>query len=522
MFKKWLKTSAPRKYTEKLAVGAAALLGLGVTVAYDLVQKRSAVLRNYPVIGHARYALLKIRPEVQQYFIERDWDGRPYDKITRELIYARARDEKHEESFGCIHDVTAEGKEWFVHSITPVDPPEQAPKIHVGGPDCSKPYDIALLNVSAMSFGSLSANAIQALNAGAAKGGFAHDTGEGGISPYHLVGGDLVWELGTAYFGARTKDGKFDRQEFVEKASMDAVKMVSLKLSQGAKPGMGGVLPQAKITEEISQIRDVPRDRKCISPSYHQVFSTPVELIEFVAEMRELAGGKPAGFKLCVTSKRDVLAICKAILQVGTAPDFIIVDGSEGGTGAAPVEFEDYVGMPLSQGLMLVHNALVGSGLRDKIKVSAAGKVAEGSDIVRRMIQGADYVNAARSMMMALGCIQAMRCAENTCPVGVATQNKYRQRALHIPTKTEYVYNYQRNTVREALRLMASLGVQHPDELHPELLRRNLGEGKSASYAELYDWLQPGQLLQAAPASWRQAWQEASPDRFGPSSAVAT
>lgn len=517
MFKKSFRIGTLKKHTGKIAVGASAFLGLGAVIAHDLMQKPKAVLRNYPVIGHARYGLLKIRPEIQQYFVERDWDGRPYDKTTRDLIYARARDEKHEESFGSIHDVAAEDKEWFVHSVTPVDPPENVPKIRVGGRDCQQPYDIALLNVSAMSFGSLSAHAIQALNAGAAKGGFAHDTGEGGISPYHLVGGDLVWELGTAYFGARTQNGAFDRQKFVEKASMDAVKMVSLKLSQGAKPGIGGVLPQAKISDEISEIRGVLQDRKCVSPPYHQVFSTPVELIKFIAELRDLTGGKPAGFKLCVTSKRDVLAICKAIHQVGTAPDFIIVDGSEGGTGAAPVEFEDHIGMPLTQGLMIVHNALVGTGLRNEIRVGAAGKIAEDSDIVRRLIQGADYCNAARAMMMALGCIQAMRCAENTCPVGVATQHKIRQRALHVPTKTEYVYNYQRNTVQQALRLMASLGVQHPGELHPELLQRNLAEGKSASYAELYDWLEPDQLFTAAPASWRQAWHEANSDQFGPS-----
>lgn len=521
-FKKRFKRGTRNKSMGTFAVGASALLGLGAIVAHDLLQKHSAVLRNYPVIGHGRYALLKIRPEIQQYFVERDWDGRPYDKIARELIYARDRDEKHEESFGSIHDVTAPGREWFVPSLTPVDPPPTAPKILVGGQDCTKPYDIALLNVSSMSFGSLSANAIHALNAGAAKGGFAHDTGEGGISPYHLIGGgDLVWELGTAYFGARTQDGEFDRRKFADKASMDAVKMVSLKLSQGAKPGIGGVLPQGKITQEISEIRGVPRDRKCVSPPYHRVFSTPVELIEFIAEMRELSGGKPAGFKLCVTSKRDVLAICKAIRQVGTAPDFIIVDGSEGGTGAAPVEFEDYVGMPLTQGLMTVHNALVGTGLRDKIRVGASGKIAEGSDIVRRMIQGADYVNSARAMMMALGCIQAMRCAENTCPVGVTTQNTIRQRALHVPTKTEYVYQYQRNTVQQALRLMASLGIKHPEELHPDLLRRNLDEGNSASYAELYNWLEPAQLLAAPPESWRQAWHEARPDHFGPNSALA-
>lgn len=493
------------------------LLGLGAVAAHDLIQKQRGVLRNYPVLGHARFMLNKIRPQIQQYFIERDWDGRPFNRTTRELIYARSRDEKGEESFGTLHDIERAGQEWFVHSNTPLDPPTTPPRVRVGGDDCSQPYDMSLLNVSSMSFGALSENAIRALNAGAAQGGFAHDTGEGGLTPYHLSGGgDLIWEIGTGYFGARTADGDFDEHQFAEKASQDAVKVVSLKLSQGAKPGIGGVLPASKVTPEIAQFRGVPVSEKCVSPAGHRVFSTPVELIEFIAKMRELSGGKPAGFKLCVTSVEDVLAICKAIRTVGTAPDFIIVDGSEGGTGAAPVEFEDHVGMPLTQGLMTVHNALVGTGLRDKVRVAASGKVAEGSDIVSRMIQGADYVNSARAMMMALGCIQSLRCAENTCPVGVATQSRYRQRALHVPTKTEHVYHYQRNTVRQALRVMASIGARDRSDLSPAMLRRNLAEGTSSSYAELYEWLQPGELLVDPPTDWKQAWQIADPGRFGP------
>lgn len=517
VLKKWLSTSWAKKSPMKLVGGISVLAGLGGVAIYDLLQKRSGVLRNYPILGHGRYALLKIRPEIQQYFIERDWDGRPFPRTVRELVHARAQGDKGEESFGTLHDVSADGKEWFVHSIAPVDPPETTPTVAVGGDDCTQPYDMALLNVSSMSYGSLSANAIQALNAGAAKGGFAHDTGEGGISAHHLSGGgDLIWELGTAYFGARTPNGDFDPEEFRNKAANPVIKAVSLKLSQGAKPGIGGVLPQGKVTPEISRIRDVPMGEKCVSPPYHTVFSTPVELIEFIAYLRELSGGKPTGFKLCVTSTQDVLAICKAIQQVGTAPDFIIVDGSEGGTGAAPVEFEDYIGMPLTQGLMTVHNALVGTGLRDKIRVAASGKVAEGSDIIKRIIQGADYVNSARAMMMSLGCIQALQCAENTCPVGVATQDPRRQRALHVPTKIENVYNYQHNTVQQALRIMASLGVASPSDLHPDMLRRNMSEGVSASYAELFEWLEPGQLLHDPPPAWQQAWTQADPSVFGP------
>ena len=521
VIKKLFKTNPFTKRNAKILGGASAVFGLGAVAAYDMLQKQQSVLRNYPVIGHARFAALKIRPELQQYFIERDWDGRPFDRTSRQLVYARSKDAKGEESFGTIHDVTAEGKEWFVHSITPVSPPEEPPRVRVGGDDCSQPYEMSLLNVSSMSFGSLSANAIKALNAGAAEGGFAHDTGEGGISPYHLGGGDLIWEVGTGYFGARTRDGNFDPHEFRSKATGKTVKAVSLKLSQGAKPGLGGVLPKGKVTPEIARIREVPQGQKCVSPAYHKVFSTPIELIEFIAYMRELSGGKPAGFKLCVSSRRDILAICKAIRQVGTAPDFIIVDGSEGGTGASPAEYQDHVGMPLTQGLMTVHNALVGAGLRDKIRVAASGKIAEGSDIVARMIQGADYVNSARAMMFALGCIQAMECAENTCPVGVATQSAYRQQALHVPTKTEYVRNYQRNTVQEAMRIMASLGVDDPSQLHTDMLRRNLSEGKSASYSDLYDWLAPGELLADPPEEWARDWKLAKADHFGPGLDVA-
>lgn len=495
------------------ALGAAAL---GAVAAYDLLQKRKAVLRNYPIIGHARYLLNSIRPQIQQYFIERDWDGRPFSRTTRDVISARSEGEKGEEAFGTLTDVSRRGSEWLTHAMVPLDPPLEAPRIRVGGPDCTQPYEMSLLNVSAMSFGSLSGNAIRALNAGAAKGGFAHDTGEGGLTDYHRAGGgDLIWEIGTGYFGARTEDGDFDPVRFAEKAEDPQVKCVSLKLSQGAKPGLGGVLPAAKVTEEIARVRGVPAGVKCISPAQHRVFSTPVELIEFIARMRELSGGKPAGFKLCVTSREDVLAICKAILAVGTAPDFIIVDGSEGGTGAAPLEFEDHVGMPLTQGLLTVHNALVGTGLRSRIRVAASGKVAEGNDMVKRLIQGADYVNSARAMMMALGCIQSLRCANNTCPVGVATQDARRERALDVPTKTERVYRYHLNTVNEALRILASMGARTAADLTPDMLRRNLQEDRSVSYAELYSWLRPGELLDDPPEDWAGAWRNSSPDRFG-------
>ncbi len=497
---------------------AAALGGsVAAVAAHDLLQRRHAVLRNYPVVGHLRYLLEDIRPELQQYFIERNWDGRPFDRDTRSIIYERAKGTLQEQPFGTELEVNAVGQEWLVHSNAPVPEPQEPPRVTVGGPDCSRPYSMALVNVSAMSFGALSANAIRALNKGAARGGFAHDTGEGGLSPYHLEhGGDLVWEIGTGYFSTRTEDGGFDAAEFAEKSATDAVKAVSLKLSQGAKPGIGGVLPAAKVTKEIAEIREVPEGEKCVSPPSHRVFSTPTELIEFVARMREMAGGKPAGFKLCVGSRVDVLAMCKAMLEVGTAPDFIIVDGSEGGTGAAPLEFEDHVGMPLTYGLMTVHNALVGAGLRDRVRLGASGKVATGSDVVKRLIQGADYTNSARSMMMAVGCIQAKRCHTGTCPVGVATQSARRQRALDVDEKAERARRYQKGTVEEAVKLMAAMGVADPADLHPSMLRRNVSVVENRSYAELFTWLEPGQLLADPPQEWAADWARASADTFHP------
>jgi glutamate synthase domain-containing protein 2 len=374
---------------------------------------------------------------------------------------------------------------------------------------------MALLNVSAMSFGALSANALRALNAGAARGGFAHDTGEGGLTDYHLeMGGDLIWEIGSGYFGARTKDGDFDADMFRDKAAHPQVKCVSLKLSQGAKPGIGGVLPAAKVTKEIAEARGVPQGQKCVSPAAHKVFHTPRELVQFVARMRELADGKPVGFKLCVGYRHELLAVCKAMAAEQITPDFIVVDGSEGGTGAAPLEYEDNVGTPLTDGLIMVHNALVGVGLRDRIKLGASGKISTGIDIVKRLMQGADYTNAARAMMMAVGCIQAQKCHTNQCPVGVATQDPRRARALDVADKTERVVRYQQATVAQAQQMIASLGLAGPHELHPAMLMRRVDHARTDSYAQLHDWLEPGQLLADAPPDWASDWFAASPDTF--------
>jgi glutamate synthase domain-containing protein 2 len=491
--------------------GAVVLVGV-----YDLAQRRHSILRNYPILGHARFALEAIRPELQQYFIERNYDGRPFDRDTRTSIYERAKGVKDEQAYGTERDVREPGYEWLLQSIHSFDPPKEAPTVTIGGPDCTEPYEMALLNVSAMSFGALSGEALTALNRGAAKGGFAHDTGEGGLTQYHLNGGDVVWEIGTGYFGARAKDGGFDPKQFREKASHEAVKCVSLKLSQGAKPGIGGVLPGAKVTKEIADARSVPKGETCVSPPGHKVFSTPRELIRFIAEMRELADGKPAGFKLCIGARHELLAICKAMIEEGTAPDFITVDGSEGGTGAAPGEYEDHMGTPLTEGLMMLHNALVGCGLRDRVRIGCSGKIATGSDIVKRLAMGADYTNAARAMMMAVGCLQSQRCHTNECPVGVATQDPKRSRALDVPDKTERVYRYQHAVVAEAQRLIASMGLRSPAEVGPHHLVRRVDHVTSRSYAELYEWLEPGQLLHEPPESWRADWARADPDSFTP------
>ncbi|NLE81037.1 MAG: FMN-binding glutamate synthase family protein [Rhodococcus sp.] len=490
------------------------LLALGI---YDVVQTRHSVLRNYPVIGHMRYLLESIRPEMQQYFIERNTDGRPFSREVRTVIYERAKGTHGEQSFGTERYLEQVGYEYLVHSTAPVPGPQEPPRVLIGGPECTSKYSMSLLNVSAMSFGSLSGNALRALSGGAARGGFAHDTGEGGLTPYHLEGGaDLIWEIGSGYFGTRTDKGYFAPDEFADKAANERVKMINLKLSQGAKPGIGGVLPAAKVSAEIAGYRGVPAHEKCVSPPAHSAFSTPRELIQFIARLRELSGGKPTGFKLCVGSRREFLAICKAMLSEGTTPDFIVVDGAEGGTAAAPLEYEDNMGLPLTNGLMTVQNALVATGLRDRIRIGASGKIATGHDIVKRLIQGADYTNSARAMMMAVGCIQAQACHTNKCPVGVATQDPKRAHALNVPDKTARVHRYHDATVDQAVQIMSSLGVRDPSELSTDMLRKKVSPTVVRSYTELYEWLSPGEMLADPPESWAADWAAASADSFRP------
>ncbi|MCE9515782.1 MAG: FMN-binding glutamate synthase family protein [Mycobacterium sp.] len=495
-----------------LAGVLAALAALGT---FDLVQKSHSILRAYPILGHARWIAERIRPEIYQYFIESNTDGAPFDRETRDAIYRRAKGTKGDEPFGTERDVTAVGYEFLRHSLRARIATDLTPRVRLGGPDCTQPYDIALLNVSAMSFGALSGKAIEALNGGAARGGFAHDSGEGAISPYHLKhGGDLIWEIGSGYFGCRTTDGHFDAEKFAEKAALPTVKAISIKLSQGAKPGLGGVLPGSKVTPEIAATRGVPVGQTIVSPPAHDAFGTPLELMHFIATLRNLSGGKPVGFKLCIGARSEFLSVCKAMIQTGITPDFIIVDGSEGGTGAAPQEFVDHVGMPLTEGLMLVRNCLVGTGLRQHIRIGASGKITSGFDIVTRIIQGADFTLSARGMMFAVGCIQAMKCHTNHCPTGVATQDPALARALDVPDKIERVYNFQKAVVASAAQMVASMGLDSFAELTPSMLNRRIDSHRSGTYAEIYEWLMPGELLECPPESWLSDWIEASAEEF--------
>ena len=484
---------------------------------HDLTQTRHAVLRNYPVAAHLRFLLESIRPEMRQYFFEGDKDGMPFPRDKRAIVYQRAKRDLDKRPFGTQYDVYEEQYEWLHHSIAPKPPLPHGEMRTLIGAATPQPYSASLLNISAMSYGALSANAIRALNKGARIGGFFHDTGEGGVSPYHREhGGDLVWEIGSGYFGARAADGSFDPARFAETAADPQIRMVELKLSQGAKPGHGGVLPAAKVTREISEIRGVPMGQDCNSPAFHSCFSTPAGLLEHVALMRELSGGKPAGFKLCIGHPWEFMAICKAMLATGIIPDFIVVDGKEGGTGAAPLEFMDHVGMPLRDGLSFVHNALVGIGVRDRVRIGASGKITSAFDMARVIALGADWCNAARGFMFAVGCIQAQSCHTGACPTGVATQDPLRQRAIVVPDKAERVASYQRNTLHALSELVAAAGLFHPSELRPHHFQRRASSDKVISLAEQYEQLAPGQLAADPKSSPRfaQAWALSTADSF--------
>jgi glutamate synthase domain-containing protein 2 len=476
-------------------------LGLTLIGVRDLLQTRHSIRRNYPILGNLRFFFEFVRPELRQYIVESDTEARPFSRNQRSVAYQRAKGELDKVPFGTQLDLYAAGNEWITHSMAPAAVAPHDFRISVGGPACRAPYRASVFNISAMSFGALSANAILALNQGARAGGFAHDTGEGGISRYHREhGGDLVWEIGSGYFGCRTADGRFDPQRFTEQACQPQVRMVEIKLSQGAKPGHGGVLPGAKVSPEIARARGVPERVDCVSPARHAEFSTPVGLLEFVVRLRELSGGKPIGFKLCVGHPWELFAIAKAMLATGITPDFIVVDGAEGGTGAAPAEFVDHVGMPLQEGLLLVHNTLVGLNLRERIRIGASGKVITAFDIARTLAIGADWCNSARGFMFALGCVQAQHCHLDTCPSGVATQDPLRMRALVVPNKAERVANFHRNTLKALAELIAAAGLTHPDQLRPHHIVQRVSANDVRLLSNLLPFLKPGDLLDGAGA----------------------
>ena len=495
--------------------GAFAFLALVGLV--DFAQPRQAIRRNYPVIAHFRFFFEYIRPEIRQYFIESDADQTPFSRQQRSIIYQRAKGVVDKRPFGTQMDFYEPRYEWMNHSIAPVEIESHDFRIAVGEGRVAKPYSTSVFNISAMSFGALSANAILALNEGAKRGNFYHDTGEGSISRYHRErGGDLVWEVGSGYFGCRDEAGRFDEARFAANATADQVRMIEVKLSQGAKPGHGGVLPGAKVTPEIAEARHVPVGVDCISPSRHSAFSTPIELLQFVERLRKLSGGKPTGFKLAVGHPWEWFGIVKAMVETGITPDFVVVDGGEGGTGAAPLEFTDHVGAPLREALMLVHNSLVGVNLRERVRIGAAGKIVTAFDIARTLAIGADWCNSARGFMFALGCLQAQTCPTGHCPTGVTTQDPARMRALDVGDKSSRVHQFHRNTLIALKEMLGAAGLGHPRELGPEHVIRRVSATDVRSLASLHHWARPGELLAGVPDHpvFKVFWDVARADSF--------
>jgi glutamate synthase domain-containing protein 2 len=488
---------------------------------WDYTQPKHSILRNYPILGHMRFLLEDLGPELHQYLVESDEDGKPFNRDARSLMYERAKDVQDKKPFGTELDVYADGYTWMLHSMSTrpmVKNPEADLRITVGGPDCAQPYSSSVLNISAMSFGALSPAAIRAMNTGAKAGGFAHDTGEGGMSIHHREpGGDLIWQIGTGYFGCRTEDGEFSPELFAKYSALPQVRMIEIKVSQGAKPGHGGILPAAKVTKEIADARLVPIGKDVFSPTYHKAFSTPLEMTAFIAQLRELSGGKPIGFKLCVGDPVEFFAVVKAMLQTGIYVDFIVVDGGEGGTGAAPLEFSDSLGTPLHEGLMIVQNTLVGTGIRDRIKVGASGKLVNAAAIARAMATGADWCNSARAFMLAVGCIQSQRCHTNKCPVGVATQDPTLARALVVEDKAVRVHNYHRNTVAGLAEMIAAMGLDHTSQLCPDHVIRRVNQFEVLTFEEIYhmsEFQSSAFLAGTAPERWQKRWDRATPESF--------
>lgn len=497
-----------------LILGPIILLGL-----YDMTQHQHAIMRNFPIFGRGRYVMEDLRPKLYQYFIESDTNGAPISRIFRSVVYQRAKKVLDTTPFGTQLDVYEEGYEWMNHSIAALDAHklDHDPRTTVGAELCQQPYSASLFNVSAMSFGSLSKNAIMSLSGGAKIGGFAHNTGEGGVSPYHKdPGGDLIYQIGTGYFGARADDGNFSPEAFKETASHPHVKMIELKLSQGAKPGHGGILPAKKNTEEIAKIRGVEPGKDVLSPPYHKAFNSPEGLLKLLTQMRELSGGKPVGFKLCIGRRSEFVSICKAMIKTGMRPDFIAVDGGEGGTGAAPLEFSNSVGMPFREGLAFAIDTLQGFGLKKEIKVFASGKIITGFHMFRALAIGADATYSARAMMLALGCIQALECNTNKCPTGVATQNPELVAGLAVDDKQVRVANFHKETMESFVELMAAAGLEKPEQINRSHIFRRVSLNEIRRYDQLFPYLEKGCLLtkETVPANWKLVWEEASADRF--------
>ncbi len=508
-----LASNWPPAWYSLIVIGPIIVVGL-----HDSLQRRRTILRNFPVVGHIRYLMEEFRTEIQQYFIESDIEALPIEREFRSVIYQRAKGELETRPFGTMRNVYGIGYEWAGHSMAPRPPLSEAPRVNIGGPDCSRPYSASLLHISAMSFGALSSAAVRALNAGARAGGFAHNTGEGGVSEHHLApGGDLIWQIGTGYFGCRDQAGRFDPGLFREQAAADAIRMIEVKLSQGAKPGHGGILPAAKVTPEIARARRVPAHQTVYSPPAHSAFDSPLGLLEFLARLREMAGGKPVGFKLAVGQRTDVLAVCKAMVESGITPDFISVDGGEGGTGAAPLEFSNSLGMPARDAWSFVHTALVGAGVRDRIRVVASGKILTGFHMVRALALGADVCATARGAMLALGCIQSLQCNSNKCPTGITTQNPALIYGLDVTDKAERVRRFHAATVHSALELIGAMGLGGPDEVRPHHVFRRIDDLRVRHLGELYDHLGPGELLGSDVPEWIAAeWQACRSDRWTP------
>lgn len=486
---------------------------------YDMYQSKRTIRRNFPLLGRMRYLLESIGPEIRQYFVETDTDGKPFNRLQRSLVYARSKKETSTQPFGTQLDVYDIGYEWINHSVRaiPFAEVEENPRIQIGSSQCTQPYNASMFNISAMSYGSLSKNAILALNAGAKQGGFYHNTGEGGLSPYHLEpGGDVVWNIGTGYFSTRTPEGKFSVEEFSKRATLENVKMIEIKFSQGAKPGHGGILPKEKVTDEIAAIRLVAKGNDIVSPPKHSAFTTPLELMEFVQLLRQHSGGKPIGIKICIGNKSEFIAICKAMIATSTYLDFITVDGGEGGTGAAPPEYADHVGMPLRDALAFVYDCLHGFGLKDQIKIIASGKVISGFDIIRCLSIGADLCNSARGMMFALGCIQALECHANTCPTGVATQDPKLTKGLVPEEKSVRVARFQQETVKSAMELMASAGINHPDGVTRDIVSTRVERNKVETFAETFPELDSSCLLKedSVPVNLKYFWKKAKIESF--------